>query len=375
MPAGSPIEIASRVAVTGAFSPLSGPEAILGRVTRPLPVGTLLACLIVAVVGAGVLVEFEVVELTFRGTETSLAAAAGLRARRVPLVLGLTPLLALLLACFCPGVVDALRTWPARRVAGLAAGLAAWMLIFTARGFLTAEGFDAYAPTILAAAAFAAVLSARNEVAGRLSAAGLVVWLLIWIPFDLRWYQTDLWLGGQLSVEYNAFSLLVSLTGILGFAVVARLDVVGVRPPRLSDLKPALILLAVLAATLIPLGLALGFLNVEVPDELTPLAAVLIFAGLAITVALPEELFFRGILDAGLRKHLSPGASLAVSSFAFGLMHWNNAGSLGERVVYVFLATLAGAVYAGAFRKTGGLFAAVLVHTLVDLLWKAALGG
>ena len=45
--------------------------------------------------------------------------------------------------------------------------------------------------------------------------------------------------------------------------------------------------------------------------------------------------------------------------------------SIGEYVA----ATLAGVFYGLAFRRSGGLWAPVAVHTLVDLVWKVALDG
>ena len=85
---------------------------------------------------------------------------------------------------------------------------------------------------------------------------------------------------------------------------------------------------------------------------------------------------WRGILDAGLQKHLRQRwMSLAVSSFLFGLMHWNNARCLEERLLYVLLATISGAFYGLAFRSSRGLAAPILLHTVLDLVWQAFLGG
>jgi uncharacterized protein len=95
--------------------------------------------------------------------------------------------------------------------------------------------------------------------------------------------------------------------------------------------------------------------------------AVLLF-----TVALPEELYFRAILDAGLRRRLGPVASLLLSSVLFGLMHWNNRSRLEDQLEYLLLATIAGLFYGLTFRKAG-LWAAVLCHALVDVVWKAVL--
>jgi membrane protease YdiL (CAAX protease family) len=382
--------------------------------TKPFPLGILLGCTIVAAALSAALVEAEVVELSRHAVQTDVKAedlrreaatpstftpeadakreklwekadrktreaatlrsdAASIRSRRAVLIAGITPVLALLLACFAPSVLDALRSWPQRRVAALGAGSALWLLLLTSRDWLTADAFDIYLPVILGTATVAAILSPQRESAGKLGAAGLTVWLLLWIPFDLRWYK-DIWLGSP-GLEYTCFGLLISLIAILGFVVVARLDVLGVRPPRLKDLKPALILCGAVAAIVIPLGIGSGFL--EPTDSQFGLGgAVLGFLSLTLTVALPEELFFRGILDAGLQKHFRRRwVSLAISSFLFGLMHWNNVGSLEERLLYLLLASICGALYGLAFRSSRGLAAPVLLHTTVDLAWQAFLGG
>jgi len=94
--------------------------------------------------------------------------------------------------------------------------------------------------------------------------------------------------------------------------------------------------------------------------------------GLFLTVALPEELFFRGILLRGLEKQFSrKWIPLVISSLAFGLMHWNNASTLSTQITYISLAALAGVGYGWTYRKSGNnLLAAILVHTLVDWTWR-----
>ncbi|RMG11644.1 MAG: CPBP family intramembrane metalloprotease [Planctomycetota bacterium] len=310
------------------------------------------------------------------GAAERRARAESLRGRAAGLVLGLGPVLGLLLACFAPRGLTTLRTLPPRRLAGLAAGLSLWAVLAPAERFF-GPGFDPYRPAIVATAAAAAVLSVRARrtqgAAWRLSAAGFAVWLLLWIPFDLRWTR-ELWLGPP-DMGYVAGSLLVSLLGVLAFAVGEGRDAVGLRPPRLADLGPVVLGLLALLVLLVPLGLGVGFLRFGAPS-MGPLTALAVFVGLALTVALPEELFFRGVLDAGLRGHFRrPWTSLLVSSLAFGLMHWNNRDGLGEQVAYVALASLAGIVYGLAFRRSGGLPAAVLLHAAVDLVWQLVLRG
>jgi membrane protease YdiL (CAAX protease family) len=242
---------------------------------------------------------------------------------------------------------------------------------------LSADHFNPYSVAIVTAAAGGAVYALRDGVPpGRLGAAGLAVWLLLWIPFDLRWYRgsgshMELFLSSK--GGYAICALLVTALGVLAFGVVGR-QRQGLGPPERLDWLKALVLLVVYAAIAIPVGLATGFLGFE-PD-ITPAKAALLAVGLALTVALPEELFFRGILDTGLRRVFKlPWVSLLISSAAFGLMHWNNRSDPTEQKLYFGLATAAGVFYGLAHRWTGRLFAAVLIHTLVDLFWIAFFRG
>lgn len=290
------------------------------------------------------------------------------------LALGLTPAALLIFSMFHPGVSGALRAAEPRQVATLAGAVVAWTLL------VPAVRFDPYWLVIALAAATAPLLALRLDRApGRLTALGLLVWLCWWIPFDLRW-AGQLWLGPP-GLGYAGPSLLVTALGLLAFGVVARPDAGTdatdpLRPPTLRDLGVGLGMLVALGAVVIPLGLVTGFLKgPHAPDGALDEAVaqlVLSLIGIGVTVALPEEVYFRAILDAGLRTRLKPLPSLALSSVLFGLMHWNNRPDLEAQLAYLLLASIAGAFYGLAYRR-GGLFAAVLCHTLVDVIWKAVL--
>ena len=130
--------------------------------------------------------------------------------------------------------------------------------------------------------------------------------------------------------------------------------------------------MALIMVLVVPPGLLTGFLTFSIPESYNIPKLVFQFVGLFLTVALPEELFFRGILLGGLEKIFSrKWIPLVVSSLAFGLMHWNNVNTLSTQITYVSLAAVAGLGYGWAYRKSGNnLLAAILVHTLVDWVWK-----
>src|SRR5262249_15331055 len=94
------------------------------------------------------------------------------------------------------------------------------------------------------------------------------------------------------------------------------------------------------------------------------------FAALLLTfflIAIPEELFFRGLLQNMLEPRIGPAKSLALSSLIFGLSHFNKPGPFNWR--YVLLATIAGVFYGRAWRDRRRILASATTHTLVDVLW------
>ncbi len=174
-------------------------------------------------------------------------------------------------------------------------------------------------------------------------------------------------------MKYNWWAIALTVAGVLGWHAFRGLPGFGYRlTPRRKDLGVALVLTVIFAAIVIPIGLAIDFL--QFPPSQAPQwsAVVAAFVGLFLTVALPEELFFRGILLHGLDQMLRRRwLALLLSSLAFGLMHWNNAGDLTTKIAYVALATLAGVFYGLAYRRSGNnLLAPVITHTLVDLIWR-----
>lgn len=280
--------------------------------------------------------------------------------------LGLAPCFAAVLALFHPQVPPALRALGHRRVAALAAAIAAWTLA------VPATKLDPYWLTLVALWAAVPMMALRADPQPRgLTSLGLLVWLVWWIPFDVRWYE-KLWKTAPAS-SYEACALLVTLLAGAGFGALAMPERTDLRPPSARAVGGGLLTLVAFGAIAIPLGTAVGFLHPHLEPALGPREAFLGGFVIAFTIALPEEMFFRGVIDAGLRERWrSAWPSLAVSSFAFGLMHWNNKDRLGSQLAYLLLATVAGVFYALAYRRWG-VWAAVTCHASVDLVWKVFL--
>jgi membrane protease YdiL (CAAX protease family) len=86
-----------------------------------------------------------------------------------------------------------------------------------------------------------------------------------------------------------------------------------------------------------------------------------LFAGVAVTAGVCEELFFRGLAPSLLSLWLPPWLAIAVATLLFGLAHAYQ-GPAG-----IPKTALVGAVMAGLTLWAGNLWPAMLLHTIVDL--------
>ena len=213
---------------------------------------------------------------------------------------------------------------------------------------------------------------AAPDINGGLTWTDAAVWLAIWIPFDLRWYD-GLWQGPK-GFAYNWWAIALTTFSVIAWGLVRNLPGLGYRlVPTRRDVAIGLAALFAFAAFVIPVGFAIGFLHWPPSRDPSLTRALGGAVGLFLTVAIPEELFFRGLLLNGLERHLRrPWLAQVLSAVAFGLMHWNNAGPLGEKIAYCSLATVAGLFYGWAYRRSGALIAPVITHTLTDLAWGMA---
>jgi membrane protease YdiL (CAAX protease family) len=165
------------------------------------------------------------------------------------------------------------------------------------------------------------------------------------------------------------------------YLVVKPIDGIGYDlVPRFSDVKTGLRELLFYMPIVIPLGFWLGFLHFHrgLPQPfMVPAAWIFTFA----FVAMPEELFFRGLVQNLLERRMARNLALLVASILFGLSHFNKhsggqfllqiAGhTLAFNWRYVLLATIAGVFYGRAWRDKRRLFASSITHTSVDTVWS-----
>jgi len=288
------------------------------------------------------------------------------------LILGMAPLIGAQLTLGSPPAAQKTRAWlrtvnqPLKHTA---AGIA---LLYLLSGLLVG-GFNPYTFTIFTVGVFAALGTLRQIERGvsGLTWADAAVWLLLWIPFDLRW-NYDLWTGPD-GFAYHWWSVALSVIAVIGWYGLRELPEFGYNlVPTWRDIGITLPAFLGFFVIVVPIALGIGFITFPPTTKFTFLALLANFAGTFLTIGIPEELFFRGVLLHGLDQKYKdkPWLPLLLSSLAFGLMHWNNVSSLEEKIAYVALASLAGAFYGWAYRRSGNkLFSAVLLHTLVDVVW------
>ena len=162
--------------------------------------------------------------------------------------------------------------------------------------------------------------------------------------------------------------LLLMDAGLYAFLVVRRLERVGYDfRIKLRDVAVGLREWAFFAPLGIIIGLALHFI---VPQARWPSIAE---AGAAYLVtfffvAIPEEMFFRGLLQNLLEPRLGRIKALAVTAVIFGLSHFNKPLPFNWR--YVLLATIAGVFYGRAWLDRRRLATSGITHATVDVVWS-----
>ena len=208
----------------------------------------------------------------------------------------------------------------------------------------------------------------------------LAAMLALALPVQVHWFQ-GVW---SLPQQPNAFRLLLGIqdlyffqplfcvcVGAYAFMVVRNLEGVGYRLLwRKGDAIDGLANFAAFSLLGIPLGIFLGFLHPHVPGA-SLWDVPVHFVGTYLTIAIPEELLFRGLLQNILVRSIRRGPrglyGLLIASVVFGASHLYHAP--GPNWKYAILATLAGIFYGNAYRNRQRISASALTHALVDTAW------
>jgi membrane protease YdiL (CAAX protease family) len=197
-----------------------------------------------------------------------------------------------------------------------------------------------------------------------LSWQDVAVLALAGLPVELGWAGRVFFTPGL-----SALPKLLLVDAVLyAFLVVRRSHGVGYDfRLRSGDLVIGLREFGFFAPIAVVIGMGVQFIT---PHRTIP-SALSIFGTLLVTfffVAIPEELFFRGLLQNLLEQRLGYRNSLAVASVIFGLSHFNKPMAFNFR--YVLLATIAGVFYGRAWHNRGRVLASAITHTLVDVIWS-----
>ena len=291
----------------------------------------------------------------------------------IAMVISMSPLLGLALSLGSPKASLQFMSWLRKNNHSIFYTAGGITLLFALPGLLS-NTFNPYTTTIFAFIVFSVFGSLKklsNE-SFKMSWNDVALWILLWIPFDLRWSMEM-----HPLLDYSWWALAISVIAIIGWKGYRNAEIGFNLVPKFKDLYITLLALLMIMVVLVPPGLFSGFLTFAVPSKFNVPKLAANFIGIFLTIALPEELFFRGILLNGLEKVSSKKwIPVVVSSMAFGLMHWNNVNGLNTQITYIILATLAGFGYAWAYKKSGNnLLAAMLTHTLVDWIWRLVLAG
>ena len=219
-------------------------------------------------------------------------------------------------------------------------------------------------PAVLAAM-FALVPATDASGAPRLGWEDAVAFLALAVPIVLHVFGNAWPQPGLAGLP----KLLLTDAALYLYLVVRKLPGVGYDLRlRLRDLAIGAREWIFFAPIAIALGFALGFLHWhhQMP------AASRLLGGIGFTfvfIAIPEEIFFRGLLLNLLETRLRPRAALVVSAVLFGLSHFNKGSVFNWR--YVLLAAIAGIFYGRAWRGQRRIGASAIAHTLVDVTWSA----
>ena len=199
---------------------------------------------------------------------------------------------------------------------------------------------------------------------------------MLWIGFDHRYTSVlfDNWNEGYLMNSFWMASVGMATFGLYkGIKVERNENDNGLLPSKYGGLI-ANVYTLIASVVVISFGLLTGFL--EYNPNIDLFNVIIGFIGIYLTIALQEELIFRGILFNETSSHFEENSMmyylmLVLTTMAFAFTHWNN--EQPEFVYhYFFAAFVSGLAYVYSYKKAG-LYSAMLSHTLVDWVWALLL--
>lgn len=275
-------------------------------------------------------------------------------------------LLCVLLALLSRRLQTKLRKRFARTPALVFAVAGALTIVFWA----TAAFFQCLSPELgLAIAAYLFVPTACIFwTTGRQPVTDLVVILMLWLPLEFAARANLVPRHAQGVLHATGYGVALVL-GVTLFLLVRRWD--GMRyqlPRRPGDLGNAGIGYLIAAATLIPLGIRIGFLTDAHPAHVSPGDALERFVLIFFATAFPEEILFRALIQTWLTARLKRSwKAVAIAGVIFGAAHLDNGPQTLPNWRYMVEATIAGWIFGTVFLRSSSVFASAAVHAAVDL--------
>ena len=254
--------------------------------------------------------------------------------------------------------------WPTARVLAPALLVIPYLVFSLPRGEFQARYAAFFLVIPVGMAALLEWVPPHSQPGGRASFAwqDAVALAAVGVPVELRWVA-GAWPGASAVPK-----LLLVDWALYAYLVVRRLEDVGYDfRPRMRDVTIGMREWLFFAPIGIGLGLALAFIRFR-PQAPAMGVAVAAWLITFFFVAIPEELFFRGLLLNLLEPRLGTTRALLLSSVIFGLSHFNKGAAFNWR--YVLLATIAGIFYGRSWLDRRRLFSSSLTHTAVDVVWS-----
>jgi CAAX protease family protein len=199
---------------------------------------------------------------------------------------------------------------------------------------------------------------------GKLCWQDVIALAIVGLPVEFGWIREAFPHPGLSALP----KILLMDSALYAFLVVRRLDGVGYDfRARVRDVVIGLREWSFFAPIAIVLGIGVGFIAPHggMPPASSASPALLVTFFL---VAIPEELFFRGLLQNLLEARIGYPGSLFATSAIFGLSHFNKPLPFNWR--YVLLGTFAGVFYGRAWHDRRRLLSSTSTHTLVDVIWS-----
>ncbi len=192
----------------------------------------------------------------------------------------------------------------------------------------------------------------------------VTVMTVLALPLYLGWYRLIWFFPVYLDAMARLFAVSLAAIALLSVRPLAGVGYEW----RISwrDWTAGFKQLALFSAIGIPLGFLLKFIAWH-PRQIGA-DICFSFIGIFLLIAVPEELFFRGMLQNLLENSVANRyAARAAASVIFGLSHIHH-GFPNWR--YVIMATVAGWFYGTTWHDRRSIVAAAITHASVDTLWR-----